>query len=801
MFKNYIVTAFRNLKNNLSHTAINVIGLALGLACCLVVFTIINFEYSFDDWHKEKANIYRITNTYYGDNRTSHSGIIAYPTGKVLTDEIPEIENVVLFQGPDDAKFSFTNDEGTVEVYAESGVLMTNSAFFEVLDFELIEGQKEDLQKPFQIFLSETLASKYFPKGNPVGKTIVYDGENNLTVAGIVQDSPENTNLPYTCLISFETLKKTEPNIWENWGMTWAHSIYIKIASDTDPKALAIKIDETLDKHRADDEQEAAKTEVVLQPLAKIHNEEKYGDGYHYVTPSLLIWAFVFLGGLILGTACLNFINLNTAQAIKRSKEVGIRKTLGSNKQQLVVQFLMETLVIVSVAMLLALSLGQFLIQQFNKLVTTITYNLHYSNEVILFSLTMIVLVSILAGFYPSMILSGYRPVEALKNKINLTAGSGNFNLRRSLVVAQFIFTTVMLIGTLIIAAQVDFMKSKDLGFNPNNVIKIQTPSESKQDPRTLLEQYQTKNYVEDATLSFTSPMDWSNWNNSYRLDGTEYEDGNNASIKFVDANYMDFYEIPLLGGRGLQNKTINDSTYDVIVTKKLLETLDIKSVDEAIGQVILQNRRKCTIVGVAEDFSVFSAHNEVRPVVLSYRPGMMYQIALKLPSNNVKAYIGDIEETFRAFYPNELFEFAVFKNEIAEQYMMEDLLHHVIQFVSFLAIVLSGMGLYGLVSFIANRNAKIIGIRKVFGASTAQILTSFTKEYIKLMLIAFLIAGPIAYFLMNIWIQEFAFRIDLSPKYFFMGFFITFIIAILTVGYRSMVAARANPIQSLRYE
>ena len=804
MIRNFFITAFRNFRKNLSHTLLNIAGLGLGLACCLVVFTIINFEYSFDKWHEKKDRVYRITNIYHGDNRTGYNGIINYPTGKAIRDNVPDLEKVVEFHGPQDEKFSFTDSKGQFQVFREEGVLMTNRDFFDVLDFPLVSGDIEAIEQPNKIYLSQTLATKYFGQEDPIGKTLRFQGEVNLDVAGVVVDSPDDTNLPYTCLISIATLRQAEPNIWTNWGMTWAYSVYVLTKPDADIVALNIKIDDVIDSFsNADDEEEKSKTEVALQPLLEIHNDERYGDGYNYVTPKLMIWAFVFLGGLILGTACLNFINLSTAQAIRRSKEVGIRKTLGSSKLQLVSQFLTETFVIVLLSMMIAISLGQFLLERFNQMLTSIGYNLVYTDKVMAFALLLAFGVTLLAGFYPSLILSGYKPVEALKNKVTIKRGSGSFNLRRFLVIVQFAFTTIMLIGTLIISAQVNFMKNKDLGFDYTNVVNIATPDESEVDPNGLLDKLRTKSYVTDASLAFTSPLAGSNWNNSYRIQGEEYIDGNNANMKFIDEEYLNFYKIQLISGTNIREQYISDSIYNVLVTRHLLTTLGWKEPGEAIGRTITSGggRNQYKIIGIVEDFNVSSAHSEIRPSMLMYRPDQMYEIAIRLPSENVSEHIGDIEATFREFYPNELFEFDILKSDINERYLIEDLLHNVIRFVSILAILLSVMGLYGLISFMANRNAKTIGIRKVFGATTASILSIFTKEYIKLMLVSFLFAAPASYFLMNIWIQEFAFRIPLSMSYFIMGFMITLIIALITVGYRSFKAARANPIQSLRYE
>lgn len=804
MIRNFFITALRNFRKNLSHTLLNIAGLGLGLACCLVVFTIINFEYSFDKSHEKKDRIYRVTNIYHGDNRTNYNGIINYPTGEAIRDNVPDLEKVVEFHGPQDDKFSFTDSKGQFQVFREGGVLMTNRDFFDVLDFKLLKGDVEAIEQPNKIYLSRTLAEKYFGAEDPIGKTLRFQGEINLDVAGVVEDSPDDTNLPYTCLISIETLRQSEPNIWNNWGMTWAYSVYVLTKPDADIITLNTKIDDVIDSFaNDDDEEEKSKTEVALQPLVEIHNDERYGDGYNYVTPGLMIWAFVFLGALILGTACLNFINISTAQAIRRSKEVGIRKTLGSSKLQLVSQFLTETFVIVLISMMIAISLGQFLLERFNQMLTSIGYNLVYTDKVMAFALLLAFGVTILAGFYPSMILSGYQPVDALKNKVTIKRGSGSFNLRRFLVIVQFAFTTIMLIGTLIISAQVNFMKNQDLGFDYTNVVNIETPDESEVDPNGLLDKLRTKSYITNASLAFTSPLAGSNWNNSYRIQGEEYIDGNNANMKFIDEEYLDFYQIQLISGTNIREQFASDSVFNVLVTRHLLTTLGWKEPADAIGRTITSGggRNQYKIIGVVEDFNVSSAHNEIRPSMLMYRPDQMHQIAVRLPSEDISEHIGDIEATFREFYPNELFEFEILKSEINERYLIEDLLHTVIQFVSILAILLSVMGLYGLISFMANRNAKTIGIRKVFGATTASILSIFTKEYIKLMLVSFIFAAPASYFLMDIWIQEFAFRIPLSISYFVMGFMITLVIALITVGYRSFKAARANPIQSLRYE
>jgi ABC-type antimicrobial peptide transport system permease subunit len=802
MLRNYFITAYRNIKKNLSYTLINTFGLGVGIACVLTVFTIIDYEYSFDDWHQKKGNIYRYTTIFHGDHWTNYDGIVAYPTGKVLREEFPEIRNVVEFHGPMDERLSFIDPDGTFQIFRENDVLHTESSFFDLLDFQVLRGNKDDLDLPNKIFLTKSVAEKYFPDVNPIGQIIKYRNENSMEVAGIVEDPPKNTNLPFKVLISIASLRERDERMWTLWHMTWAYSAYVEVADGTDIAALNEKIDKVIDAYAdPDDPEEWKKTEVSLQPLGEIHNDEKYGDGYHYVTPSMMIKTFIFLGLLILSAGILNFVNLSTAIAIRRSKEVGVRKTLGSSKGQLITQFMVETFFIVLSAVLIGFAFGQFLLDGFESAVSIVVYELSFGLNAIIFAIGLTILITLLAGFYPSMILSGYQPVDAIKNKITLSKGSGSFNIRRGLIIMQFALTSILIISALIISAQIDFVKNRDMGFDYQNVVIIDTPSESTKDPQGLMDLFQTKSYVQDACLGFAAPFAGNNWNNSYRIQGEENIDGNTANMKFMDENYLEFYDIKIIIGRNIKNQDINDSTYHVLVNQKLIASLGWNTPEEAMGRTLRVNDDYMKIVGVVEDFSLYDATNKVGASLMYYEKDQLKQLALRVNVSELQSLLPDIESTFNAYYPNELFEFSILKNQMDGWYAVEDLLSKVIRLVSFLAVVLSAMGLYGLVSYMANRNAKVIGIRKVFGATTGNILGIFTKEYFRLILVAFLFAGPMVYFLIQYWLEAYVYRITIGMHYFLMGFGLTLLIALLTVGYRSFIAAKANPIKSLRYE
>ena len=798
MLKNYLITAIRSFKTSLSHNVINIIGLSIGLACALTVFTIIHFEYSFDSFHSKADKTYRVTRVRQ-TNFTRYDGIIPYPVGNMLRNDVSGIKKVVEFHGPTLEEISFLDEHNQFEIFNEDGVLWTTSEFTDVLDFKLLKGNIKDLDQPFNVFLTESIAKKYFLNKDPIGKSITMNGETTLNVAGIIQDSPQNTNLPFHLVVSLSTLKELEPVIWQNWGMTWSYSTYIIPEEGASIAQLEEKIEEIFDSNV--DEQESAETaSFVLQPIKEIHTDERYGDENHYVTPSLMIYAFVFLASLILGTASLNFININTSIAVRRSKEIGIRKTLGGLRNQLFFQFLFETFITVFISMAIAFTLGQILIDGFNKSLTIITYDLTYHPDIIYFAIICVLFVTVTAGAYPAMILSGFKPVEAIKNQITLKKGSGNFNLRRVLIVTQFAFTSILIVCTLIVAKQVDFVKNRDAGFNSKGVYLLDLPESSMEKRNSFLSFLNSKQVISEASLAYSAPMAGYGWNNSFEIPGIETKENQSSSLKFIDKNYLDFYDITLLAGRNIKNEVLNDSTYDVLINKHMVSFAEWESPEEALGKTFKVNDNTMKVIGVISDFNVY-AQAKIRPVTMYYRPNKMNMVSMRFNTDRPEDYFVDIKKDFDAFFPNNLFSFRSLQADIDDEFVVEDLFAKVVQFVSFLSVILSCMGLYGLVSFMANRNAKTIGIRKVFGASIRSILSFFTKEYIKLILIAFLIAAPISYFLIDIWIREFTYRISIDLKFFVWGFLITTLITILTVGYRSWLAAKANPIQSLRYE
>ncbi|HHP7241318.1 MAG TPA: ABC transporter permease [Cyclobacteriaceae bacterium] len=799
MLRNYFTTALRNFKKNKFHTFLNIFGLGLGLACCLVVYTIIDYEYSFDDFHKQKDQIYRVVKTYYGDNYTSHLSTMPYPLGEAIKNEIPEIEEVLNFHGPIEHKFSFIDAKGDFQIYLQN-VLFASENFFDVLDFEIISGRDGSaLKDPNTVFLTEKVAKKYFGDANPVGKTLKIFNEKDVVVAGVIKDITTKTNFPFDILASYKIFRDKWPGVFDQWNMTWNGNVYVKPDPNSSPVQLAEKVKGVFKNHVSDDEYQRSTFE--LQPLKMVHTDERFAhDTGNYVTPSLMINAFIFLGCLLLITAILNFVNLSTAQAIKRAKEVGVRKTLGSSKKQLIFQFIFETFIVVMASTVLAYTLGQVLMNQFEGIIRYTNYDLSFTTEVLFFSIFMVVVITLLSGFYPSVIIAGYRPLTALNNQVNLRKGSGSYNLRRGLVITQFVFTNLILISTIIISAQMTYVRTKPLGFDMDNVVVVTFPEGSQEKIQTVKKVYEQNPYVQNAAWQFGAPMALSNWSSSYGPKEQEKKDGHNANTKFVDEEYLEFYNIKLIAGRMFKNRTIDDSTFNIVVNQALLRQTGWTH-DEALGQWINFGYADGKIIGVSEDFHASSLHSSLKPVIFMHRPSHMNSLALKIPEEDIGTRISAIEATFRSFFPNELFEYSILKDNLNIFYFMEDLLYKVIRVISFLAIMMSMIGLYGLVSFMANQSSKSIGIRKVYGATIGNILQRFTIEYLILMLVAFLLAAPISYYMVNEWMETFTYRIDIGLVYFIQGLIISLLITIITASYRSYKAATANPVEALRNE
>ncbi|MEL6557359.1 MAG: ABC transporter permease [Bacteroidota bacterium] len=805
MYRNYLTIAFRIFRLRPAYSLTNIFGLAIGIACCLVTYLLLHHELTFDQFHTKKDNIYKVVIDYKTDWGINHYSTVTYSVAPLVRQNLPEFDKVLELQGPYQNTVSFTNEAGNFQAFKEDYVLYASDLFFDMFDFEIIQGAAADaLKEPGKVYLTEKSARKYFGSENPIGKSIQLQKDDEMAVVvGVVKNPPVNSSIPFDVLVSYETFKRRYPGIFRlDNTMTWACSVYLEFPDDHNQEALADKLTSTLRNYVPDD---ADKYTFKLQPLTDIHTNELYGNGTHYVVPSQLVIGLIALAILLIGTACLNFINLSTAQAVKRSKEVGIRKTIGGHRSQLVLQFMTETFLIVFIATFMAFTITQLLLSSLNGYLNSmIPYELSFNGSLVVFALILMVIVTLLAGFYPSMILAGYHPIDAIRNTLTGNKKSGSFLLRKSLITAQFVFSILLITVTVIISGQIRYVNTMDLGFNKQDIVHINLTSNIVSNNKVVLlrDALQNKSYVKGVSSTADTPIGGGfGWNSSFKLPQNDYEDGMSASVKFVDEGFIDTYQIKLLAGENLRPKTINDSTFHTLVNKRLLEKLNV-SVEDAIGmQIDFNGNLYARIVGVTEDFNTFSLKSEMNPVILAYRPTYLNGLSVKLQGQELSEIRADLENTFKEFFPTEYFDYFLLEDEFKEAYQLENILYRIVTVFTILALIISIMGLYGLVSFMTARYAKMIGIRKVFGASTTSIIRIFLKEYLLMLLIAFLIASPVAYLIGQEFISEFAYQITIGPVYFLLSLLIISIVAGLTVGRQSYKAASKNPVTSLRYE
>ncbi|MCR9254190.1 MAG: ABC transporter permease [bacterium] len=805
MIKNYLTIAFRVFKNQLVYTLINVFGLGLGLACCLVTYVFLSHELSFDTFHEKKDQVFKVVTEYTTDQgEIAHLAKTSYPLAPAINRDLPDFGKVLQVQGPYENQISFTLD-GDFKIFKESGTIYTNEHFFDLLSFEIIRGASgEILEQPGKAFLTETLAKKYFGDLDPIGQILsVQKDSAKVEVVGIVKDPPVNNSLPFDLLISYETFKNRYRSVHrDNWMMLWFGSTYVGFEGTYSLSEKEDRLNTILEKYI--DKEEAAKYRFQLMPITEIHTRDEYGNNTNYTIPSIVIYVLIVLTVLLIGTACLNFINLATAQAINRAREIGIRKTIGGNRAELKVQFFLETLMIVLLAAMVALTITQVFLFSINTYLQQYTnYSLQLSFDSLLFMIPVILIVTLLAGFYPAFVISGYHPIEAIKSKITERSGSGNYYLRRVLVVAQFCFSIMMIVSMIIVASQMNYLNNSEMGFNRENVVHLNLPTNYDQDPSvaSLKSELLNLSYVESAAMSFGPPIGGFSWNCSFRRLENDYEDGMISTVKFVDANYIDTWEISFSSGKQLTPREVNDSTFHVIVNKKFLKKLQVKE-EEAVGFKFAFNGNLYGIIdAVTEDFNTHSLKVDLQPVIMAYRPDYFSGIDIRLKGKNIHQASGNIEDVFRKYYPLAYFDFVVPEDAIQDAYALEKFVYRIILIFSVMSVIISIIGLYGLVSFMVARNRKMIGVRKVFGASTWSILKIFAKEYLVLLGISFVIASPLAYLIGTNFLSSFVYRIPMNPMFFVQAFLIVLVIAVLTVGWKSYQSATQNPANSLRYE
>lgn len=818
MIKNYFKTAFRSLLRNKSYAFINIAGLAVGIAVCMIIFIIIQFQTSFDQFHPNKDHVYRVlTQSYHADaGTTSYEKNLPFQMPAALKTSFTQLEDVTPVYASHNDELQVVDENGTpLKNFKEQrGVFYTSPSFFKLFNFPLLTGSYESLKDPNNVLLTKETAETYFGDWKAaMGKTIKIRGyysigaglfqfpATGLKVTGVLATIPANTDFHLKLVVAYGTDFTGDPEYGfqkQDWSLTAPDfSCYASLPSN----ANAGNINQQLSAYAKKFQTAENKNSYLLQPISDIHYDAAAGNFSNKTISHELINVLWMIAAFILLIACANFINLSTAQAVNRAKEVGVRKVLGSKKSQLQIQFLVETFLIVLLAVLLSAGITLLALPYVNNLLElSLSFNVFGNPMIVLFLLAITVAVTALAGFYPSIVLSGFNPINALKSKLTLNSAKG-ISLRRGLVMFQFVIAQALIIGTFIIVQQMDYFMKQPLGFNKDAVVNLPFRPDSTGTKLTdYLKQQLLLNGAESVSFNSNSPMEENNMFTTLKFDKSIKNADFQAISKFVDNDYVATYKLQLVAGRNLEP---SGWTKEFIVNESFVKSLGLKKPEDILNKEvsIMDGLIKCPVVGVVKDFNDRSLRQELSPVLMATNSTMYRQASVKLSTSNMAGSMEKIKKLWEHTFPNNVYEYSFLDEKIAGYYKQESQLSELYKIFAGIAIFLSCLGLYGLASFIAVQRIKEVGIRKVLGASTGNIVYLFSREFIILIVIAFVIATPIAWYYMQQWLQDYAYRINISWWIFAAGGLAAIIIALATISVKAIKAAVTNPVKSLRTE
>ena len=796
MFKSYFKIGWRTLIRNKEYATINVAGLALSITCCLLIFVVIKHHLSFDDFHQNEDRIYRIVTEMHRDD-IAYRNSVPSPLGEVFREEHTFAEQVSRVYQEVDILISVQNQDQIIKFKEPEGLAFTESSFFDIFNFPMKTGNiSTALNAPNTAVLTDRIAKKYFGDKDPLGETIWLDNKISFTITGLLEDLPLNTDIRQEIFVSYSTLKEDDPwlaseNAWG--GISSGMYCYTLLR----PNVSAAQVEEALQPYVKKYRPESKNVHhYKLQALSDIHFNGKYG-GEMSKNNLLGLGA---IGIFLLLTACVNFVNLATAQALRRSKEVGVRKALGSLQGQLFWQFIFETAIITGISLGIAVIAAYLLIPAVNSFFKiTLLPDVFLGGSILLFILTLGVLITLLAGFYPALILTGFKPVAALKGKLSQHQ-LGGFNTRRSLIISQFAISQVMIIGVVVIMNQMKFAKNAELGFDKEAIVMVRSGDDSLARMTSLKDELLRIPGVEKVSLCLEAPSSADAWFNSVRFDNSAEEVHFPTNMKFADADYLSAFALELVAGR---NMTPSDTMREALVNEMFLRKLGFTSPEEALGKAIVADggSMKGAIVGVVKDFHDKSFHEEIGAVLITTSAENYQYFAVKVNPNTMKATLDKVETLWQSHYEDKLFEYSFVDENIARFYEEEQTVLAGIQIFSMIAIFIGCLGLYGMISFMVTQKTKEVGIRKVMGGGVSHIVWLFGQEFARLVLISFVVAAPIGWYLMNNWLQDFQFKIQLDVWTFAIAIGCSLLIAALTVSYQVIRAAVVNPAVSLKTE
>ncbi|MEM7108255.1 MAG: ABC transporter permease [Bacteroidota bacterium] len=796
MLKNILKISIRNLSGNSGHSLINILGLSIGITSALIIASIIRFDLSFDNYHELKDRTYRLVSDDVTKEKRSDPGI-PYPLRLTFQEDFPEVEYLTMVDNNILTGLVSVTSGGDENIFEEEDrhQAFVMPDFFKIFPRDFLVG---DPGKAFangnSVVLSKTLAEKYFDDYvSAVGQVIKIENTLELTVTGVVTDAPMNTDLPFNMLISFDSGSKER--IWDSWGSSSSSvQCYITLSENANVKEFGDKIINYVQEHKPESNVSIDKT--YAQPLSDIHHNPDYGNFNRRVATEEEIWTLFTIGLLLIVAASINFINLNTAQAIKRSKEIGVRKVLGSGRGYLIIQFLSESALITFISILISLGVMEVALIAIEQVIGYSLPPTSYDGSLFIVLAGLFVVVTVLAGLYPAVVVSGYQPIVALKNKISPSYKNG-FSLRKSLIIIQLLISQALVVCVIVVTLQIDHFMKTPIGVDTEAVIEFRIPAPDEVDLVSFRNNIKRQAGISNITFSNTGTSSGSTWSGQAKFSNNDEVVQERVHVKLIDENYLDTYGLELIAGRNV----IMDTIPRYLINETALQAFGVNDPEEVLGATLNVYGRDGTVIGVIKDFHTESLHEPVNPTTLWVRENSYYLGAAKLVGTNWQETIAFIQNEWEKLFPGYLFDYTFLEDRIAEFYEGERRTAKTFTVFAFIAILIGAMGLFGLISYLAGARKKEIGVRKVHGARVDQIVRLLSFDFARLALLSFIIAAPASWYYMNDWLSRFANRIEIDVWIFLLALLCSLLITLLTVSFRSVQAASANPVNSLKDE
>jgi len=787
MFKNYFKITIRNLVKHKASSFINIIGLAIGMACCLCISLWVLDELSYERFNENSERIYLVTVNYaYSDGKQISSRTSA-PLCPTLMAEFSDIEIGARHRELNTMLIRYQN-----KVFFESNISTVDPSFFSIFSFPFVIGNKDTaLNQPNSVVISQDIAHKYFGNDNPLGKALTFNNSDNYIVNGVIENVPGNSHLQFDIVLPWSYMKKIS---WydENYWSSGFLETYVLLEQSANPQGVREKIKDLYKKHI-----DNSIAEISLFPIVDIH---LYSHFFRSSSSGNIKYVFIFtaIALLVLLIACVNFMNLSTAKSSNRSKEIGFRKVAGANKSQIVRQFFGESILMAFMALVFAVFLLIMFLPHFNSLTgKQISLFGTVNTGVLLMGLAATALITgIISGSYPALYLSSFQPVQIFRGSLSKGIGGGKF--RKPLVIFQFCMSIFLIIVSFIVVGQLRYMLNMDVGWNKDHLLYVNMRSGPLKEYPLLKSKLKNDFRINGVSATQSLPTYFGNSSSNVNWEGKDPNQKIFANFTSVDFDFIKTLKIEMAEGRSFSKEFMSDLSNGAIINQEFKRKIGRKSV---VGLQLDFNGDKRRVVGVAKDFHIHSARDKIEPAIMILSDKSLHYMIVRINSSEISSALSFLEKTWKELIPQFPLVYTFFDEQIERSYHRESYMGHLLGYSAFLAVLIACLGLYGLVSFTAEKRTKEIGIRKVLGASNHSIVALLSIEFIKPVLIANLIAWPIAYYTGNSWIQQFAHRDHINILLFLLAGGAAMLIAFIAVSYQSVRAARANPIKAIKYE